>query len=335
MLSPRDGARDRAPRGDPRGPGAPGRAGEPRRVRRVQRSADGRDGARPFQDRAGELLARAGTGGRRRRRRHFVARGLRSVRRRALPHRDGPQRRTAPARQQRRRPALPRLPLLASRHARPAEDRARQRAPVHRAGRRRARQGQLSRARWTACPTAKTRAKAMCAAGASCIRGSPSRSRRRTASRWRTPRRPCSACATAATWRCASTWCACRPSRRSAQYLASGWIENVDEKSIEEFDINGLPTATALAKGDQWTFRLYAIRFGSDVYRFIFAAKQMTPGGRPRVPLFGRDVPPHDAERDRSGAAVAAAHRDGARPATPPSAWPAACRWSTARSSAS
>jgi predicted Zn-dependent protease len=61
-----------------------------------------------------------------------------------------------------------------------------------------------------------------------------------------------------------------------AQYLASGWIENVDEKSIEEFDINGLPTATALAKGDQWSFRLYAIRFGNEVYRFIFAAKQMT-----------------------------------------------------------
>ena len=116
----------------------------------------------------------------------------------------------------------------------------------------------------------------MCAAAASCIRGSPSRSRRPTASRWRTPRRRCSACATAATSRCASTWCACRPSRRSAQYLASGWIENVDDKSIEEFDINGLPTATALAKGDQWSFRLYAIRFGGEVYRFIFAAKQMT-----------------------------------------------------------
>src|SRR5882724_2414452 len=61
------------------------------------------------------------------------------------------------------------------------------------------------------------------------------------------------------------------------QYLGSGWIENVDEKSIEEFEINNLPTATALAKGDQWSFRLYAIRFGGDVYRFIFAAKQLTP----------------------------------------------------------
>ena len=62
-----------------------------------------------------------------------------------------------------------------------------------------------------------------------------------------------------------------------AQYLGSGWIENVDTSSIEDFDINGLPAATALAKGDQWTFRLYAIRFGGDVYRFIFAAKQMSP----------------------------------------------------------
>ena len=61
-----------------------------------------------------------------------------------------------------------------------------------------------------------------------------------------------------------------------SQYLGSGWIENVDEKTIEAFDINGLPAATALAKGDQWMFRLYAIRYNDEVYRFIFAAKQMT-----------------------------------------------------------
>ena len=61
-----------------------------------------------------------------------------------------------------------------------------------------------------------------------------------------------------------------------SQYLGSGWIENVDEKTIEAFDINGLPAATAIAKGDQWMFRLYAIRYNDDVYRFIFAAKQMT-----------------------------------------------------------
>jgi predicted Zn-dependent protease len=60
-----------------------------------------------------------------------------------------------------------------------------------------------------------------------------------------------------------------------AEYLNSGWIENIDPKSVEELVINGLPAATATAKGDQWVFRLYAVRFGTDVYRFIFAAKRM------------------------------------------------------------
>ena len=60
-----------------------------------------------------------------------------------------------------------------------------------------------------------------------------------------------------------------------AEYLTSGWIENIDPKTVEELVINGLPAATATAKGDQWVFRLYVVRFGSDVYRFIFAAKRM------------------------------------------------------------
>jgi predicted Zn-dependent protease len=60
-------------------------------------------------------------------------------------------------------------------------------------------------------------------------------------------------------------------------YLTSGWIENIDPASVDEITINGFPAATAAAKGDQWDFRLYAIRFGSDVYRFIFAAKHRTP----------------------------------------------------------
>jgi predicted Zn-dependent protease len=63
-----------------------------------------------------------------------------------------------------------------------------------------------------------------------------------------------------------------------AQYLLSGWIENIDAKSVEEYTVNGFPAATATAKGDHWTFRLYAVRFGSEVYRFIFAAKHRTEG---------------------------------------------------------
>ena len=93
----RDGARDRPPRRDPRGPGAPGRAGQPRRHRSAQRSAARRAGAGQIEDRAGELLARAGVRGRRHRRRHFRARRLRPLWRRALPHLDGAQRPAARA----------------------------------------------------------------------------------------------------------------------------------------------------------------------------------------------------------------------------------------------
>jgi predicted Zn-dependent protease len=60
-------------------------------------------------------------------------------------------------------------------------------------------------------------------------------------------------------------------------YLNSGWIENIDAASVQPLTINGFPAATGIARGDQWTFRLYAVRFGTDVYRFIFAAKAMTP----------------------------------------------------------
>jgi len=61
-----------------------------------------------------------------------------------------------------------------------------------------------------------------------------------------------------------------------AAYLKSGWMENVDKTSIEENIIGGYPAATATASSDQWQFRIYALRVGGDVYRFIFAAKDNT-----------------------------------------------------------
>ncbi len=62
-----------------------------------------------------------------------------------------------------------------------------------------------------------------------------------------------------------------------ATYLSSGWIDGVEASSIETLTINGFPAATAVARGEQWSFRLYAIRFGSDVYRIAFAARDLTP----------------------------------------------------------
>ena len=61
-----------------------------------------------------------------------------------------------------------------------------------------------------------------------------------------------------------------------AAYLKSGWMENVDTTSVEESIIGGYSAATATASSDQWQFRIYALRVGGDVYRFIFAAKDKT-----------------------------------------------------------
>lgn len=57
-------------------------------------------------------------------------------------------------------------------------------------------------------------------------------------------------------------------------YLNSGWMENVDRASTEDLTVNGFPAASATASSDQWQFKVYALRFGSDVYRFIFATRQ-------------------------------------------------------------
>ena len=64
--------------------------------------------------------------------------------------------------------------------------------------------------------------------------------------------------------------------QKLTEYLNSGWMENVDKGSTEELTINGFPAASAVANGEQWQFRVYALRFGSDVYRFIFATRHKT-----------------------------------------------------------
>ena len=59
-------------------------------------------------------------------------------------------------------------------------------------------------------------------------------------------------------------------------YLTSGWIEGLQLPSIQSTTINGLPAATATAKSGEWSFRVAAVRLGSDVYRLIFATRQLT-----------------------------------------------------------
>jgi predicted Zn-dependent protease len=51
----------------------------------------------------------------------------------------------------------------------------------------------------------------------------------------------------------------------------------VSISNVEETDVNGFPAAIAVAKGGDWSFRLAGIRFGSKVYRLVYAARNLTP----------------------------------------------------------
>jgi len=59
--------------------------------------------------------------------------------------------------------------------------------------------------------------------------------------------------------------------------LAAGWIDNVPSGEITAFSIGGFSGATTLAKGPEWTFRLAAIQKNDQIFRIIFAARDLTP----------------------------------------------------------
>jgi predicted Zn-dependent protease len=60
-------------------------------------------------------------------------------------------------------------------------------------------------------------------------------------------------------------------------YLASGIIESATTTDVRGLTINGLPAATGVAKGQDWTFRLFAVRMGGNVYRLNMAARELSP----------------------------------------------------------
>jgi predicted Zn-dependent protease len=87
-----------------------------------------------------------------------------------------------------------------------------------------------------------------------------------------------------------------------ADYISKGWVEGIDPATIEQFQINGFEAAAAIARGEQWSFRLYAIRFGNDVYRIAFAARDLTPqleAAFREAAFTFRRVPPEEAQAIR------------------------------------
>ena len=59
--------------------------------------------------------------------------------------------------------------------------------------------------------------------------------------------------------------------------IGSGWIDGVKTTAIEPKLIAGLEAATAVAQGQQWSFRLGAVRLNGRLYRLIFAAHTLSP----------------------------------------------------------
>jgi predicted Zn-dependent protease len=62
-----------------------------------------------------------------------------------------------------------------------------------------------------------------------------------------------------------------------AEYLASGAMENVETASVRELTIDGRPAATATARVGGWTLRLFTVRFGREICRLVFAARELSP----------------------------------------------------------
>jgi len=60
-------------------------------------------------------------------------------------------------------------------------------------------------------------------------------------------------------------------------YLKSGWIAGLDPQSVRLERHNGVEMASGTAETEKWAFRVTALRFDGEVYRFIFAARSDSP----------------------------------------------------------
>lgn len=60
-------------------------------------------------------------------------------------------------------------------------------------------------------------------------------------------------------------------------FLAENRVEGLEMSDVRMLTLGGLPAATGLAKGTDWTFRIFAIRVGTQVYRLIMAAQVFSP----------------------------------------------------------
>jgi predicted Zn-dependent protease len=57
------------------------------------------------------------------------------------------------------------------------------------------------------------------------------------------------------------------------EVLRTTWNDTIEAGTLETKTVNGLPVATALSRGKEWSFRLSAIRIGGTTFRLIVATK--------------------------------------------------------------
>lgn len=82
--------------------------------------------------------------------------------------------------------------------------------------------------------------------------------------------------------------------------LRSTWTDTIEPNSLVSTTINGMPVATALSNGKEWTFRLSAIRIGDTTYRLIMASRSGDLEGLFRRTLESvREVSAEEARRIR------------------------------------
>lgn len=60
-------------------------------------------------------------------------------------------------------------------------------------------------------------------------------------------------------------------------YISSGWINGLDQQSIKQTKNNGLTAVSANATAENWKFRIWVIRNGNQLYRFIAASSSPLP----------------------------------------------------------
>ena len=101
------------------------------------------------------------------------------------------------------------------------------------------------------------------------------------------------------------------------QYLASGWVNGLNETSITRFSVNGMPAAAAHASAKGWEFRIAIVqaewRHLPLHLRQRFADLGPREGGRGDR----RELPPARPADAREPQAAHHQHHHGARPATP------------------